>query len=906
MQEKLQNISFNINKKNVAQYTLLPGIFPLLQRLVGNASKFLFVFTQLFGAIGLIDRNHPCLKPENAGRYRFGDVVGLAASNVVFDKDHIPQIVMFFSIIGSIVLTFAIGLGLIAATVLSVNSAHAQLFGTPTQNGYTENNDWALQFLFRIFGDSAGMFPNTGGNNPWFTSLLTGMLSYYSLAMMVIAAFMILYLLVITFVESAKTGQPFGTRFDGVWAPIRIALAMGLLIPITSAGYNGAQLITFQAAKWGSNLATNVWYGGIGEMNQESQNFFSSAMTDPGYRFIRDIFLVNLCVESMQQLLKSGNDDVDVEPLVWSGVASTDTVTYTFGPKNAPDFCGKVTVQRASGIPGGGLLGNGISSPDNLPGVPWPEQTIADYHRILSQFLPIAGGGFLDGANIYGGGEGEGNVNTGGTLMGPVVQAMAARIIGDANNREASFVDVAMEEGFTSAQVMDWIRVYWNQLGMQEVGGVKLFFRTGVYPGIIANYNNWIVESLRSDSQYGWTTAGVFYLRMSTAMSTISKVVNNPPRVSQLPSNLSKSFATPDNPNANTQLIQETCNGFWSGLWDSWFGDGICDKYALMLQVNSFLVGGKTWFLHAVKSNQVDYQRVDGENFDRELMIAEPESSTNLNAGYIFRPVLDGLSNLARIPSGTLNPLGAVIVWGNTLMALSFIAYGIAVVSLGSGMASLAIMLGNILLLPGFILAFWIPMMPFLYFTFAVIEWMMSVLEAIIAMPLFALSFITLQGDGIGGAMKGLKKLFEIMLRPTMIIISLLAAVLVFTAGITFFNSAIDLYARGNVSANPDAAVFQSAASGFGMVFIYMFAIYTLATSCFKLITVIPNQFGKWLGLEPGFGALIKTGPESMDNLSKLIVAGAAFRGLSGATGAAQDKAKHINQKRAAKRAKDQ
>ena len=67
--------------------------------------------------------------------------------------------------------------------------------------------------------------------------------------------------------ETAATGTPFGQRFNRAWAPVRFVLFFGLIIPLNigggtgapNAGINGAQLITFYAAKHGSNFATNGW-----------------------------------------------------------------------------------------------------------------------------------------------------------------------------------------------------------------------------------------------------------------------------------------------------------------------------------------------------------------------------------------------------------------------------------------------------------------------------------------------------------------------------------------------------------------------------------------------------------------------------------------------------------------------
>ena len=933
--------SHNINAKSVAKYALLPGIFPRLQRLAAHLSQFLFMFTQVFGTVGLIDRNHPCLKPENIGRYRFRDILGLAASNVVFDKKHIPQIVMFFVVILSIVLIVAIFLAFVASLLMNVQTAQAQLFGTP--QGFdvpnlpsveygTTREDWAFNFLYRIFGET-GMFPRPAdGNvgNAWFTSILVGMLKYYSLAMLVVAALMILYILIITVTESARTGQPFGSRFDGIWAPVRLALAIGLLMPVATGGYNGAQMIVFQSAIWGSNLATNVWYGGLAQMSKDSKKFFTTMMGDPGYRFVRDIFLVNLCVAGLEK--QGGNGTLLDDDMVYKPTAQVGSgkVTFNFGTENAPDFCGQVDF----------LIMPGLTQPKALKGKPyWPQKVTDGYVKILADFLPVddpakfttrastASEIFDMVVDPDGEGdqleEGEAVVRS-PNLMSDVVNYAADKAFASTEGTDIPFGKSISDKYADGTQVKKWMMAYWKHLGLQyacaenppekiedwkatpptncQRGVLKsLYFqeKSNFYPSIEA-YNNWILQSMSNDARFGWTTAGVFYLRISSALGEISNVINNAPVVTQLPSNLTKPFSTVDSPSGNTEMIQEQCT-FGSKLSHWLFEsstDGryeYCEKFELSQKINQFLRGGKEWFKNSVKNDKNGaYALMDTENFDRALELSEPGSATNATSSTISAPVLGGLAKMAQIDSKDMNPLGTVVSWGNFMITLSMIAFAIGLIGNGASWAEFAFTLGGMLLIPGFVLAFWVPTIPFIHFVFAVIEWMISIMEAVIGMPLWALSLITLEGDGLGKlGMAGVKRIFEIILRPTIIILSLVASVLIFTAGVSFFNSALALYADAQDSSH-------STIKGIGMVFVYMFGIYSLATASFKLIDTIPDNFGRWMGLEKGFGSNIKSG---LSELEGLIVGGAALQGITSigrSVGGAQKNAKDARDRKKA------
>lgn len=112
----------------------------------------------------------------------------------------------------------------------------------------------------------------------------------------------------------------------------------------------------------------------------------------------------------------------------------------------------------------------------------------------------------------------------------------------------------------------------------------------------------------------------------------------------------------------------------------------------------------------------------------------------------------------------------------------------------------------------------------------------------------------------------------------------------------------MDLYAGaydGSVGASN--SVFSNIGAAIGMVFVYMFAIYSLANSSFKLIDAIPDNFGRWGGLPKGFGSGIKTG---MSDISKLIVGGAILNRVTGA--AKQGRANQAASKQKEKSAQEQ
>lgn len=87
---------------------------------------------------------------------------------------------------------------------------------------------------------------------------LRGMMAFFSNALLIVASIKLLYELIQMTAESAQTGQVGGKNANKLWAPIRLVIAIGLLVPLDT-GLNSGQYIVLQIAKWGSGLASQGW-----------------------------------------------------------------------------------------------------------------------------------------------------------------------------------------------------------------------------------------------------------------------------------------------------------------------------------------------------------------------------------------------------------------------------------------------------------------------------------------------------------------------------------------------------------------------------------------------------------------------------------------------------------------------
>lgn len=259
-----------VDTKATLQYAILPGILPRTRRLFGSGFSFVSsLMAQIYGMVGLLPAGHPYLNPLNKGRFGIHHVIAEAANNLELNRKNLDKIFVFFAlVIGAIILFMQFAL---LAGMFILNYAWAgpldpsQLFDT-----VNPENDIAFNLLTLIFGipnlycSSSAPATCAAANATIVATpfpIHTGLhelLRFYSFGLLLIGVLIFLYYVVVVVAETAMTGSPFGRRFQNVWVPIRLVVALGLLVPI-NYGLNTGQYITLYAAKLGSSIATYGW-----------------------------------------------------------------------------------------------------------------------------------------------------------------------------------------------------------------------------------------------------------------------------------------------------------------------------------------------------------------------------------------------------------------------------------------------------------------------------------------------------------------------------------------------------------------------------------------------------------------------------------------------------------------------
>lgn len=150
-----------------------------------------------------------------------------------------------------------------------------------------------------------------------------------------------------------------------------------------------------------------------------------------------------------------------------------------------------------------------------------------------------------------------------------------------------------------------------------------------------------------------------------------------------------------------------------------------------------------------------------------------------------------------------------------------------------------------VLVIGGVVLAYVVPLIPFLRFLFGVLSWVISVVEGLVAIPLF----LALQ---VGGESRGLVTrasrggyllVLHAVVRPALLVFGLVFGYFIFVAAVGLFNWLFAAHLEGITNATTMGAITMVV----GLV-VYTMVTFAIANASFKAIEVIPAEVMRWLG----------------------------------------------------------
>jgi len=422
------------------------------------------------------------------------------------------------------------------------------------------------------------------------------------------------------------------------------------------------------------------------------------------------------------------------------------------------------------------------------------------------------------------------------------------------------------------------------------------FIKQGIENAVEAARGSFTPTDIDQVRSKGWGGAGIWYNQVANVNGSLVSAIMNKPNVKTYPAVMMytcKENRQQNNETANSQCFDPRLEGGKAVPYQSEVSQ------AMATALNDVY---KHWY-----QNDSD------------------------NSGNVFIDTVNavlgtqGLFDMCR--NADIHPLAQISVAGKGMVEAAIRNLGTGIgLGIGSGASSILtpflgpslsaasgffVTVASIGILIGFILYYVVPFMPFLYFLFAVGGWVKGLFEAIVGVPLWALAHIRIDGQGLPGdsAVNGYFLIFEIFLRPILIVFGLLASVIIFGAMIKVLNETFSLVVSnlsGFSSANSSQCETEFTNSGgaptgsidylrgpvdeFFFTIVYAILVYMIGMASFKLIDMIPNQILRWMGA--GVSTFNDNAGEPAEGLiSKLAIGGGIMGGQLQQVGSAAGQA---------------
>jgi conjugal transfer/type IV secretion protein DotA/TraY len=873
----------NINTKSVLKYALLPGIVPRAKALGASGFGYLaFLFACVYRAARILPPSHPFVNLDNIGKFGLIQVIAAAANHIELNRKNLDKIAIFLVLLSApILMALQFLLFLLAMGSGQAFASQAGGAGEFRNIFITEQPQVDIAFLMLdyVFGIPAisgggtffGSNAFTGAPTP-FHQGMHALFNFYNLAILLVGVLIFLYFVVVVVIETAQTGVPFGQRFAKLYAPFRLIIAIGLLVPLYY-GFNASQYITLYAAKIGSSFATNGWI----TYNKNLQNPMgvenASLIGEPRSPSIDEIMYFSSIYHSCRTIY-----DIYVPKEYGNGRQTGICIKpYVIVDGSAREFATSPSQSCGGGGGGGGAIG--YEEAKRLLGKGDMEIVLGELNKdrhksFAGSVRPYCGKmtislsydnpGFYDTVNT------EVRASQGATGVRGVEKAYYNSVklflqenstpIGAYGERTA-YVEVPGDKNNPCHQSGVLKDGQTCNKGVSEPNAAAFSeqlhkWRTDNQKAIHAAYeefrNGLNLRLSEEMAKRGWGGAGIWYNQIADLNGSFTSAVyatpsvKTYPEVMQMVQDARKVQNNSDNVcNIFDPALADKNSVKYGADYDAVIAKSLNRAYKYFAckkpnqEVGSVTAGGGG---SATAENQSRIRKCAGTTGSANVpmgMGATMKGETN-NPLVDTMAIIFGINGLFDIRNASciqqatgqaaVHPLAQLATVGRALVENAIRSMGLALgASFGGGLlgalgssfggalnaaSSMLVSIATIGLTAGFVLYYILPFMPFMYFFFAVGGWVKSIFEAMVGAPLWALAHLHIDGDGLPGraAMGGYFLIFEIFLRPIVTVFGLIGSIAVFGAMASVLNNLFDLVVANATGAIPGESTATAAA----------------------------------------------------------------------------------------------
>jgi len=691
-------------------------------------------------------------------------------------------------------------------------------------------------YLNQIFGNVGTVLTGTG------PGILGAMFKVFNTTVLTLGSLIVTYTTFVSIILTAHEGEALGKKFHSLWIPVRTVMGVASLIP-TAGGYSTLQIALMWFIIQGVGAADTLWQSTINYIAAGGSTA-GTASSPSGTAILQQnfntVFEYLLCQASAKAKYGAGagtgyfctdnpgdpfckNSDSDMlnpanGPQVNSGV-------YTMGPMTAQ--CGTITIN---------------SSTDSTPGLVAAKQ--AAFASVIPT-LGVAAAQLIAADNAY-----STWYNTAGaTAPSWVTQycstnnVVAAQCISpksclDPSNCNSAFTSFPPPQ--PNADQTTITQLYWPYALEPTAGQNFIALAATVFSSMVntaMQQNTQATPTLLSWQQNavdnGWIFAGAYYYSIAQINNTttnyadITHNINGPSssttysesvmktwtgqNAQALITAISKSAGSAPSVSSSTTIpglsIFGTPSLSFSGCGGLLIGDAICGS------IMQEWVGGLSGA--GLNKNPI----VSAQNFGNDILNAIQWAVLAL---FVF--------NVAMGVAGMIVTFGEGFFTAEALvMTFTVVPFAIFLMTIFAGI--------------GVTLAVYIPMIPYMLFTFGALNWMIACIETMIAAPIIAVGLLHPEGGENlwGKAEAALNLLINIFLRPSLMIFGMVSAMLLSAAVITMINVAF--FNVVNMISG-DLNIIEA------IMFLVLYTSFftTAMNKCFDLIHIVPDKILRWMG----------------------------------------------------------
>lgn len=694
-------------------------------------------------------------------------------------------------------------------------------------------NDYAIGWLQQIFGDF--IFIPWGGSTSQTgidTTIVAHAIGFTNVVAMLLGIVIVGYVMLTGVVRTAHEGEVLGRNWSSMWLPLRTAAAFGLITPVVGIGggvVSVIQAFVISLIIIGSNAGTLLWdkLGGVITDGTPLIASTQSAGLTPSRQLLRSL----VCAQSVYMYEENkGNNRPEVAHIQ---VADNSYVRVN-GPVGSADF---TIPPLAKGIDFGNIN-------RNCGSVSFAEISEASSYRtyhadaidqghaaareeigsLLNDLSPIAEilvrgtseGGLGGGQNLEAMTQVPDNEET--QALNIVVDQYAEIALGFSRDFSAAITAATVGDPRIAAEWKEEVtRGGWGGAGMW-------FFEISRFQMLNSNVSSKVLGSIAETTPPKFCGLGGIFSRWSDCddyeemaamdMTTGVDIIHQ-----MAADNLGSGVIASNAEKAQARLDSATPNKLNDGMFDDLASSM---AQATLSAASSF---GSRWN-EGMAGDAAVSEATNGLSSPFRTVTAIGQT-LNWGAGAAW-----GLGLVASISHGTLTAtssipiigtgagVGAGIAWW---MLTSFGAIAMAIVPLG------------------FVLAFMIPFMPIITWTRLLAAYLLTAIEAVVAAPLAIIMMATPEGEGIAGTRleRAIQMLASIMLRPTLLIVGLVSALML--AYVSF--EILNFFFWRVAEMVTGSGIFEFLA----IIVIYTTAAFQVAKASIMIMHKLPDQILDWM-----------------------------------------------------------